>query len=152
MILDRCRLHLLTQGQQLKGAVTMTAIIPFTFEAATIRTMTTFTGEPLFCLFDVCAVLELSNPSMVATRLDYDERHVLSLTDTIGREQPALFVTESGLWSVVLRSDKPQAKRFRKWLTAEVIPSIRRTGAYTPPWERCGSSYGVGVCPRARGG
>lgn len=82
--------------------------------------------EPMFCLSDICTALEISNPTMVTQRLDDDERTKLDL----GRAGEVNFVTESGLYAVVLRSDKPAAKKFRKWITSEVLPSIRKTGAY----------------------
>lgn len=83
--------------------------------------------EPLFCLADVCRVLELSNPTIVSQRLDEDERTKLDL----GRQGLTTFINESGLYSVVVRSDKPNAKQFRKWVTSEVLPSIRKTGSYS---------------------
>jgi len=79
--------------------------------------------EPMFCLADVCKALEISNPSKVAQRLDEDERTKLEL----GRAGETNFITESGLYAVVLRSDKPNARSFRKWVTSEVLPSIRKT-------------------------
>ena len=82
--------------------------------------------EPMFCLVDVCRALGISNPTMVAQRLDEDERTKLDL----GRAGESNFITESGLYAVILRSDKPNAKKFRKWVTSEVLPSIRRHGAY----------------------
>lgn len=85
--------------------------------------------EPMFCLSDICKALEMSNPTMVAQRLDEDERTKLDL----GRAGETNFVTESGLYAVILRSDKPNAKKFRKWVTSEVLPSIRKTGSYTKP-------------------
>lgn len=85
--------------------------------------------EPMFCLSDICKALEMSNPTMVAQRLDEDERTKLDL----GRAGETNFVTESGLYAVILRSDKPNAKKFRKWITSEVLPSIRKTGSYTKP-------------------
>lgn len=88
-------------------------------------------GEPWFVLADVCMALELSSPHKVADRLEEDERNQIPLTDSIGRQQNTTVVNESGLYSVILRSDKPQAKTFRKWVTSEVLPSIRKTGAYT---------------------
>lgn len=84
-------------------------------------------GEPWFVLKDVCEALELSNPTSVAQRLDEDERAKFNL----GRQGEATIINESGLYAVILRSDKPQAKPFRKWLTNEVVPSIRKTGAYS---------------------
>lgn len=83
-------------------------------------------GEPWWVLSDVCKVLELSNPSKVAQRLDVDERSNFEL----GRQGTAIIINESGLYSVILRSDKPEAKPFRKWVTSEVLPSIRKHGAY----------------------
>lgn len=86
-------------------------------------------NEPMFCLADVCKALEISNPSKVAQRLDEDERTKLEL----GRQGETNFITESGLYAVILRSDKPNAKKFRKWVTSEVLPSIRKTGGYNKP-------------------
>lgn len=82
--------------------------------------------EPMFCLVDVCRALGISNPTMVAQRLDEDESTKLDL----GRAGESNFITESGLYAVILRSDKPNAKKFRKWVTSEVLPSIRKHGAY----------------------
>lgn len=81
-------------------------------------------GEPLFCLVDVCKVLDIQNPSKVAQRLDDDERTKLEL----GRQGETNFI---GLYAVILRSDKPNAKGFRRWVTSEVLPSIRKTGNYS---------------------
>lgn len=83
-------------------------------------------GQPWWVLKDVCDALGLSNPSMIATRLDDDERAKFNL----GRQGEANIISESGLYAVILRSDKPNAQKFRKWITSEVIPSIRRHGAY----------------------
>lgn len=84
-------------------------------------------GEPYFVLKDVCEVLGLTNASMIAGRLDDDEVTKFNLGGLSGETN---IVNESGLYSVILRSDKPQAKQFKKWITAEVIPSIRKHGAY----------------------
>lgn len=83
-------------------------------------------NEPWWVLADVCKVLELSNATKVAQRLEEDERSNFKL----GRQGEATIINESGLYSVILRSDKPQAKPFRKWVTSEVLPSIRKTGMY----------------------
>lgn len=80
-------------------------------------------GKPLFCLMDICKALEIKNSTDVAKRLDEDELTRLNLGSRAGE---ANFVTESGLYAVVLRSDKPNAKSFRKWITSEVLPSIRK--------------------------
>lgn len=83
----------------------------------------------MIVLADLCKVLELSTPSKVSERLDQDEKGV-SLIHTLGGAQKVTVVNESGMYSVILRSDKPQAKPFRKWVTSEVLPSIRKTGKY----------------------
>ena len=88
--------------------------------------MTMVDDEPMFCLIDVCRALGMSNPTMVAQRLDEDERTKLDL----GRAGETNFITESGLYAVIVRSDKPNAKKFRKWVTSEVLPSIRKNGGY----------------------
>src|SRR5690554_2415110 len=103
----------------------------FNFEGrADVRTMM-INGEPWWVLKDVCAVLGLTTPTRVAERLDEDEVSQTHLTDTIGRQQETLIVSESGLDNVVLASRKPEAKRFKRWITHVVIPSIRQTGLMT---------------------
>lgn len=86
-------------------------------------------GEPWFVLTDVCRSLGIKNASDAAARLDDDEKGIVQI-DTLGGTQKARIINESGLYSVILRSDKPEAKRFKKWVTAEVLPSIRKTGGY----------------------
>lgn len=88
--------------------------------------MVTVDDEPMFCLADVCKALELSNGRVVSARLDDDERCKLELP----RQGETWFITESGLYTVILRSDKPNAKKFRKWVTSEVLPAIRQHGMY----------------------
>ena len=78
-------------------------------------------GEPWFVLKEVCAKLEIGNPSDVAARLDEDEKDDIDLIDTIGRNQKTRVINESGLYSVILRSNKPQAKVFKKWITSEAV-------------------------------
>ena len=87
-------------------------------------------GEPWFVLKDVCAVLGLGTPARVAERLEEDEVSSTHLTDSLGRQQNMTIINESGLYNVILRSDKPEARPFRKWVTGEVLPSIRKTGGY----------------------
>ena len=86
--------------------------------------------EPMFCLIDICKALEIKNATDVAKRLDEDELTRLNLGSRAGETN---FITESGLYAVFLRSDKPNAKKFRKWVTSEVLPSIRKTGSYNKP-------------------
>lgn len=87
-------------------------------------------GEPWFVLKDVCQVLGITNHSNVASRLDEDEKAALQVMDPHGRPQMTTTINESGLYSVILSSSKPEAKAFRKWITGEVLPSIRKTGGY----------------------
>lgn len=89
-------------------------------------------GEPWFVLKDVCNVLGISKYRDTAERLDADERASVRV-DTLGGKQEMTCINESGLYNVILRSDKPEAKPFRKWITAEVLPAIRKTGAYMTP-------------------
>lgn len=87
-------------------------------------------GEPWFILSEVCRKLGIANPSDAASRHDDDERDNLGITDAIGRMRPTVVINESGLYSLILSSRKPEAKRFKKWVTSEVLPSIRKTGGY----------------------
>ncbi|EKU10082.1 BRO-N domain-containing protein [Campylobacter showae] len=92
-------------------------------------------NEPLFCLSDVCKVLELTNASVVKNAIASEFDDDLSLTypifDSLGREQNATFISEPQLYFVLMRSDKPNAKPFRMFVNKEVLPSIRKTGSYT---------------------
>ena len=87
-------------------------------------------GEPWWVLKDVCAVLDIKNPTDVTRRLDADEVTRFNLGGLSGETN---IINESGLYNVILRSDKPEAKPFRKWVTSEVLPSIRKHGAYMTP-------------------
>ena len=86
-------------------------------------------GEPWFVAVDVCKALELGNPSMTVERLDDDEKGI-STIDTLGGKQRMAIINEPGLYSLVITSRKPEAKAFKRWITHEVIPAIRKTGAY----------------------
>ena len=83
-------------------------------------------NEPWFVAKDVCDILELSNPSVALKNLDEDERTKFNL----GRQGNTNLINESGLYALVVRSRKPEAKKFRKWITSEVLPSIRKHGVY----------------------
>lgn len=107
----------------------MQEVMTFTFESNAVRTVV-IDGEPWFIAKDVCDVLGISNGRDAVSRLDEDEKHAVGLTDAIGREQPMTAVSESGLYSLVLGSRKPEAKAFKRWITHDVIPSIRKTGSY----------------------
>lgn len=103
----------------------MNGLQVFSYNSSEVRTVMR-DGELWFCLIDVCGILGLSNPRSVADRLDKDERRKFDLP----RQGNTWFINESGLYSVILRSDKPEAKPFRKWVTSEVLPTIRKTGRY----------------------
>ncbi|MBR0560039.1 phage antirepressor [Neokomagataea sp. TBRC 2177] len=109
--------------------MTDTNLIPFSFEGAEIRVLDQ-TGEPWWVLTDVCKVLDIANAGNASARLDDDEKSTIQITDSGNLNADRTIINESGLWSLVLTSRKPAAKRFKKWITAEVIPSIRKTGGY----------------------
>ena len=98
----------------------------------TIRT-TTINGEPWFVAVDVCKALEIQNHKDAIGRLDEDEKTGVDLTDPHGRVQNTNCVNEPGLYALVLGSRKPEAKAFKRWITHEVIPAIRKHGAYMTP-------------------
>lgn len=106
----------------------MNEIQIFNYNSNEVRTIQK-DGEPWFVLKDVCQILGIGNSRMAAERLDTDEKGV-SQIDTLGGKQEMTCINESGLYNVILRSDKPEAKPFRKWVTSEVLPAIRRHGAY----------------------
>lgn len=99
-------------------------------EFGVIRTAGT-SEQPLFCLSDLCHAIGIKDVSRCASRLDDDVRQTHPIQDELGRTQQATFVTESGMYDVIIRSDSPQAKPFRKWVTSEVLPTIRKTGSYS---------------------
>lgn len=109
----------------------MNEIQTFTYQDEKVRTIQQ-NNEPWFVLKDVCAILGLGTPSRVADRLDEDEKG-MSEIHTLGGNQQMTVINESGLYNVILRSDKPEAKPFRKWVTSEVLPAIRKTGTYNVP-------------------
>lgn len=114
----------------------MSNLIPFEFESHAVRVIER-DGEPWFVLADVCRVLEIANSRDAAARLDDDEKADVGITDTssngVAQRREMTIINESGLYSLVLTSRKPSAKRFKKWVTAEVLPSIRKTGSYGSP-------------------
>ena len=101
-----------------------------------IRTITDENNEPWFCLADVCKAVELTNPSSVKARLDADDTklvdlHALKYNEGMVGNSMATFVNESALYDVLLCSNSTKVKPFRKWVTKEVLPSIRKTGSYS---------------------
>lgn len=97
-----------------------------------IRTLAGEANEPMFCLADLCAALGISNHRNVKARLDEEDVRLMD-TPTNGGLQQITFVTESGMYDVILRSDAEKAKPFRKWVTSEVLPTIRKHGVYATP-------------------
>ena len=100
----------------------------FNYEGKEVRTVRN-SGDTLWVLKDVCAVLGISKYRDTAERLDPDER-VSVRVDTLGGAQEMIAINESGLYNVILRSDKPEAKKFKRWVTHDVLPSIRKHGLY----------------------
>ena len=103
----------------------------FCYKAMPVRT-TEIDGETWFVAKDVCDILEHSNSRMAVEELDDDEKGV-SKVYTPGGMQDMTIVSEAGLYTLLMRSNKPEAKPFRRWVTHEVLPSIRKTGSYTAP-------------------
>lgn len=111
----------------------MQTLNAFTFHDTTIRTQVTDEGEPLFCAKDVCVILGYINP-WDAIKQHVDSNYDLvkcEVIDTLGRPQQTNFVTESGLYALIFGSKLETAKEFKRWVTSEVLPSIRKTGSYT---------------------
>lgn len=104
----------------------------FTYAGAVhVRVIRDDEGEPWFVLADLCRALGLSNTTMVADRLLNDGLNRIEVTDSLGRAQQVLIADEQNMYEVVLRSDKPEAVAFRRWITGEVLPAIRKTGTYS---------------------
>lgn len=107
------------------------AVIPFVYDDSLVRVIDR-SGDPWWVLTDVCGILAYRMASDASRRLEEDEKGT-HIVRTLGGSQEMTIINESGLWSLVLTSRKPEAKRFKKWLTSEVIPSIRKTGSYRHP-------------------
>ena len=104
-------------------------IVPFTDKRFGLLRTVSIEGEPWFVAKDVCDALEVKNSRDAISRLDSDEKGVV-LTDTPGGKQDLQAVNEAGLYSLVLSSRKPEARAFKRWVTHEVLPAIRRDGGY----------------------
>jgi prophage antirepressor-like protein len=103
----------------------------FRFDQSPVRTVMK-DGDPWFVAKDVCDILEHSNHRMAVASLDDDERGV-STVATAGGPQETITISQSGLFNLIFTSRKPEPKRFRKWVTSEVLPEIRKTGRYRRP-------------------
>lgn len=108
--------------------MTKNDIKSYDFESNEVRTLIK-NNELWFVLKDICKILEIANQRNASHRLDDDEKGV-HYVDTLGGRQKVTIINESGLYTLILRSDKPQAKSFRKWVTSEVLPTIRKSGGY----------------------
>ena len=117
----------------------MSEIIPFTYEGSAVRTLL-IDGEPWFVLSDLVRVLGLKQYR--ADRLDDGMIRNHPIVDSLGRTQQAIIVSEAGMYEVVIRSDKPGAVAFRRWITTEVLPSIRKgRPASSPPMRSCSRPF-----------
>ena len=114
------------QTEQHKPSPTL---IPFDFEETPIRVILDENGDLWFVAADVCRVLDISTYRDAVARLDDDERGSVKV-DTLGGPQEMAAINESGLYTLIFRSNKPQARPFRKWVTAQVLPALRKTGHY----------------------
>jgi anti-repressor protein len=114
-----------------KGELTMNQLQSFMYESHQVRTVF-MDDQPWFVAKDVCDVLDISKYRDAVSRLDQDERESV-IVDTLGGKQEMTAINESGLYSLIMTSRKPEAKQFKRWITHEVIPSIRKHGAYMTP-------------------
>lgn len=110
----------------------MSNIIPFEFETNALRVHLDELGQPWFNANDVCTVLDLGNPRQaIKSHVHSDDVQKMDTIDDLGRTQQANHVNESGLYALIFGSAKESANRFKRWVTAEVLPAIRKTGTYT---------------------
>lgn len=107
-----------------------TEIQTFNFNNATLRTLTDENGGPWFVLKDCMHILDLGNPTETVKTLDDDEFSTTEVIDSIGRRQQTYIISEPGLYRLVIKSRKPEAREFQRWITHEVLPAIRKHGAY----------------------
>jgi len=105
------------------------SVTPFQFEQHSVRVFVR-DGEPWWVLNDVCAAIGIESPRRAVSRLDGDDVHSMNVTDDLGRKQETKVINESGLYDLIFVSRKTEAKRFKRWVTKEVLPEIRRTGSY----------------------
>ncbi|MBL3897902.1 phage antirepressor KilAC domain-containing protein [Bifidobacterium longum] len=102
----------------------------FDFKGASLRTLTDEAGEPWFVAKDVCDILGLENSRKATAELDSDEKNTVTISDGIAGNPNKTIISEPGLYRLVMKSRKSEAKEFQRWVTHEVLPSIRRHGAY----------------------
>lgn len=107
----------------------------FSFNNSSLRTLTDEAGDPWFVLKDCMSILSLGNPTETVKMFDDDEFSTTEVIDSIGRRQQTYIISESGFYRLVMKSRKPEAKEFQRWVTHEVLPTIRKTGGYIPATE-----------------
>lgn len=124
-------------------AAQLPAVQTFPFNALEIRTRLDYDGGPWFCANDVCKAIGIAQPRDAVQKLDEDERDDVGISDAIGRLQQTTFISESGLYTLILRSQDAvtpgtPAHKFRKWVTSEVLPKLRKHGYFgqARPTER----------------
>ncbi len=118
----------MSQDKQTAGK---TALQVFTYNESDVKVRVQMIDEnPWFVAKDLCDYLEHSNHKVAIQALDEDEVRKVYLTDSLGREQETTVVNESGMYALVIRSNKPKAREFRKWITNEILPTLRKTGRY----------------------
>jgi prophage antirepressor-like protein len=105
----------------------------YKFKENLVRLLADEKGDPWFVANDIGSILELSDTRKSVNLLDEDERKIMPVMDSIGRQQDTFIVSEPGLYKLIMKSRKPQAKEFQRWVTHEVLPAIRKTGAYINP-------------------
>ena len=110
----------------------MNTLIPFEYEGKSVRVVNK-EGEPWWVAKDVCDILGLTDARKSVNLLDKDERNSIPVADSMARMQNTNIINEPGLYSLILRSRKPEAKAFKRWITHEVLPSIRQKGEYVAP-------------------
>ncbi|EMS79190.1 BRO-N domain-containing protein [Desulfotignum phosphitoxidans] len=121
------------------------AVMPFSFGDQLVRVVKDEEGTPWWVARDVCKVLRHKDVNMAVKNLDDDEKLIQTLFVS-GQNRQVITINESGLYTLIIRSNKPEAKTFRRWITHEVLPSIRKTGAYAMPgMEQEGYMAGTGA-------
>ena len=114
----------------------MQEIVPFDFQGNAVRIVCGEDGETWFHAGDVCAVLGFGNPwQALDSHVDEDDLQKLEAIDALGRTQQVNYINESGMYALIFGSTKPEAKLFKRWVTHEVLPAIRKTGRYALPSE-----------------
>lgn len=125
-------------------------LVPFNFESHEVRVSVDLYGEPWWIASDVCKVLGIVNPRQALTRVDRED---VGSTDTLtaGGRQTVNTVSESGLYELIFASKKPEARAFRRWVTKEVLPQIRKTGQYIPNEANDKRGYQLHLIGMAKG-